>query len=80
MQKHKFTSICKIERFRQNFGPTGYQHSQLATFPENRFPAIFGGHRSFFAKNAKMHLSWTWCETEQFQRNFDPQGISGVYW
>ena len=73
----KFASICKIERFRRNLWPTGYEPSQLATFPENRFPAIFGGFLAdfwIFAKYAKTHLSRTRCEIGQFWQNIWPAG------
>ena len=38
-----------IEQFQQNFGPTGYLQSVLATFCKNHFPAI-GDHLEFLHK------------------------------
>ena len=43
----------EIERFRQNFCPTGCLQSLLATFPKNCFPATFGGHLKFLRKTQK---------------------------
>ena len=64
---------CEIERFRQNFWPTGYLQSLLAMFPKNHFPAIFGDHLEFLRKTKNAFISetlrdraiWTKCLTHR---------------
>ena len=43
----------RTERFQRNFWPKGYLQSVPATFPKNRFLAIFGGHLKFLRKTQK---------------------------
>ena len=47
---------CKIERFRQNFCPTGCTQRHVAVSAKNRFATIFGGHHEFLRKMQNLFI------------------------